>query len=61
MQGMGEQCVRTDMMVPTDHSNLSLWYPNGYGAPSLYLFEATINAHKVSILHMCTVYMVLLG
>ena len=48
VQGMSEQCVRADMMVPTNHSKLQLWYPIGYGKPNLYQFEATINAYKVS-------------
>ncbi|XP_065912906.1 beta-mannosidase-like [Dysidea avara] len=46
VQGMSEQCVRADMMVPTNHSKLQLWYPIGYGKPNLYQFEATINAYK---------------
>lgn len=46
VQGMGEQCVRAEILVPTDNSNLQLWYPNGYGKPHLYPFEATINMYK---------------
>lgn len=51
---MGEQCVRAEILVPTDNSNLQLWYPNGYGKPHLYPFEATINIYKVSLsLSLC--------
>ena len=49
VQGMGEQCVRAEVLVPTNSSKLQLWYPNGYGKPNLYPFEATINLYKVSL------------
>ena len=53
VQGIGEQCVRAEVLVPTDNSNLNLWYPNGYGKPNLYPFDATININKVRLLYIC--------
>ena len=52
VQGMGEQCVRAEVLVATDDPNLNLWYPNGYGKPNLYPFEANINLNKVSFVHI---------
>ena len=52
VQGMGEQCVRAEVLVPTNDPNLKLWYPNGYGKPNLYPFQGTIKLNKVSF--VCT-------
>ena len=59
MQGMKEHCVRADVLVPTDNSNLQLWYPNGYGKPNLYPYEATVNINKVSLSYYYTFQLLL--